>query len=156
MEPPHSYLDKVHCVSLPYCLRLVITMLQLGGLMSSVLHVFMVALNHYTSIVYPLQHKRFVSGSMRRRVLCALWIVPSVLFIALSCAIPSQAFWSRNCHRVDFIAYVSYRAAVFAIIFLPMVLTLILYLRIVLLLIRQSHRSAFLTQNQPERQNRKG
>ena len=130
-------------------------MLQMGFLMSSVLHVFFVALNHFCGIMYPLKHKRLVSGTVRKRVLYSLWIVPPVLFIVFCSVIPNQAFQSPHCLQLKFTQYVNYRAAVFIIIFLPMVLTFVLYLRIAVLLTSQKHRNEMLTQNQSERNHTK-
>ncbi|XP_071540301.1 uncharacterized protein [Panulirus ornatus] len=127
----NSYLPAVHGISLSNCIKLSIEAVRMGSILVQILHLLVVALNHYMGTLRPLHYAAIMTTLTLKVILVGLWIIPMVgMFVAFSC-IPGQGFQSPDCNNNYFyIKGVTFRIVWTALFFGPTVLISMIYCHI--------------------------
>ncbi|KAK3854831.1 hypothetical protein Pcinc_038705 [Petrolisthes cinctipes] len=108
----HMYLPSVWEYHVSGCLQLCLEVVRLASILLQVLHLLLVALNHYVGILRPLHYAVLATPSTLKYLLLSLWFIPcrwricfldavAVMFVVFG-AVPGQGFQSDNCSNNQF------------------------------------------------------
>ncbi|XP_071540154.1 uncharacterized protein [Panulirus ornatus] len=150
----NMYLPTVQGMfSIPICVRLSLEVLRLGSILLQILHLLVVALNHYIGIIRPLHYAAIVTSTTLKAILAVLWLSPLVgMFVAFS-SIPGQGFQSFGCRTNYFYECgVTFRLVWTSIFFGPTLVIIVVYCHIFHLL---NNRSLYLVSTEQQTQLRK-
>ena len=134
-----SWLPVVAKVRLwkPVCVGLGYEGLRMGAMLTSVLHLLALALNHYAGILRPLHYPAQMTPELSAWMIGALWLLPTAAFFLFFSAVPGQAFLSHECRNVAFFGRINFRLVVFAFIVLPLFLMSFIYIHIFCVILRR-------------------
>lgn len=110
-----------------YCTILVLEGFRLGGVIVSILHLLMLAVNHYLGIIRPLH---YASTMTKRNALLSIffmWILPLIFIFAYFASVPGEGFQSEGCNIMNFLFLKKFRLMIGSLIFAPLFLMLIMY-----------------------------
>ncbi|XP_037780916.1 adenosine receptor A1-like [Penaeus monodon] len=135
------------------CVQLTIFTVKMAMILVQVLHLLVVAMNHYIGIRRPLHYATIVTPRFLKKVLAGLWVSPiAVMFAALS-VVPGQGYQSPSCANNDFIENgITFRIVWICIFFGPTLLIILAYCHIFFLL---KNRSLYLVSAEQRSQLRK-
>lgn len=128
----NSYLPIVHGITLgrwSVCYFLVFELVRLAGMVTSNMHLFALALNHWFSIASPLRYKTAVTTGWCRTVMFLLWLLPLFVMVIAAVCVPGQgfrgggAFWCN----IDFYFRFPFRLVIFLQFIIPLVTMLAIY-----------------------------
>nr|XP_053653954.1 uncharacterized protein LOC128703353 [Cherax quadricarinatus] len=138
----NSYLPAVHEIHLSNCLKLSIEAVRMGSILVQILHLLVVALNHYIGTLRPLHYAATMTPFMLKIILLALWVIPMAGMFVTFCSIPGQGFQSESCNNNYFyIKGITFRILWSTLFFGPTVLIAMVYCHIFHLL---KHRAIYL------------
>ncbi|KAK8740241.1 hypothetical protein OTU49_003121, partial [Cherax quadricarinatus] len=138
----NMYLPMVQKVHIPECIKLSLEVLRLCGILIQILHLLVVALNHYIGIIRPLHYAATFTPTTLKVILCTLWLTPIVgMFVAFS-SVTNEGFQATNCSNVTFYTHgLPFRIVWTCIFFGPTLVIIIVYCHIFYLL---NNRSLYL------------
>ncbi|XP_047469408.1 glucose-dependent insulinotropic receptor-like [Penaeus chinensis] len=161
----NSYLPSVHNISTGMCVRLTLEAVRMGSILVQILHLLVVALNHYIGTLRPLHYAATMTPSILKVILVALWIIPRdqirlnvislrmVGMIVAFASIPGQGYQSEGCQYNHFyISGITFRIVWTALFFGPTLLIIIVYCHIFHLL---KHRGPHLVSAEQRNQLRR-
>uniref|UniRef100_A0A915JUU7 G-protein coupled receptors family 1 profile domain-containing protein n=1 Tax=Romanomermis culicivorax TaxID=13658 RepID=A0A915JUU7_ROMCU len=143
----NSYLYFVFGIETNACVALTSEAARMGGFFAGLLHLVVLAVNHFVSIRYPFLYPHLLSPSRVKKLIRLMWILPVSCFLLLFSSIPGQAFLSPGgkCQRLAFAYKLEYRVIVTSFILLLMSITVILYIFIYVTLHHVEQRSNSLS-----------
>ncbi|XP_069189283.1 melanocortin receptor 4-like [Procambarus clarkii] len=149
----NSYLPTVHNIRLGNCVMLSIEAVRMGSILVQILHLLVVALNHYIGTLRPLHYAATMTPFMLKIILIGLWVIPMVGMFVAFCSIPGQGFKSEACNNNYFyINGITFRIVWSALFFGPTVLIIMVYCHIFHLL---KHRGLYLVSAEQRNQLRR-
>lgn len=125
------------------CLGLAYEGLRMGAMITSVLHLLLLALNHYAGIARPLHYQSTVTPELAVISICIVWTIPPLTFLLFFSAVPNQGFLSKECSQVAFFTEFKFRAVVSSTIFVPLLAMLVIYVRIFMLIAQTRRRRRY-------------
>ncbi|XP_037780774.1 alpha-2Da adrenergic receptor-like [Penaeus monodon] len=149
----NSYLPSVHNISTGMCVGLTLEAVRMGSILVQILHLLVVALNHYIGTLRPLHYAATMTPSILKVILVALWIIPMVGMVVGFASIPGQGYQSEGCQNNHFyISGITFRIVWTALFFGPTLLIIIVYCHIFHLL---KHRGPHLVSAEQRNQLRR-
>lgn len=142
----NSLLPSMNIMKANPCVTLTLEVFRLGGMITSVLHLLGLAINHYIGILRPFQYSRVVTVQNVWKVVAAAWLFPIIMNIVYFASVPGEGYQSSNC-TTDFMYDMHFRAFTGAVFFLPLIIMIFIYMHIVLIInspdfaLTQYHRS---------------
>lgn len=115
------------------CVSYAMEAFRLGGMLTSVLHLLTMSLNHYAATAFPVSYRIWSSKSWITWLMILLWVTPPVGFLLVFLAFNDETFYARHCNA-QFLDKTGFRLAVFSLIFVPLGLMTIVYVKIAFLL----------------------
>ena len=112
------------------CYMHVVEALRLGAIITSVLHLLTLAINHLIATVSPHKHKRSWLNRCTGRVIMLLWLVPPGGFLLVFAALHDQTFTHPQC-QAWLVTRNAFRATILVLIAVPLFVTGLVYVRIV-------------------------
>ncbi|XP_047469578.1 adenosine receptor A1-like [Penaeus chinensis] len=135
------------------CVQLTIFTVKMAMILVQVLHLLVVAMNHYIGIRRPLHYATIVTPRFLKKVLAGLWVSPLAVMFAAFSAVPGQGYQSPSCANNDFIENgITFRIVWICIFFGPTLLIILAYCHIFFLL---KNRSLYLVSAEQRSQLRK-
>lgn len=126
----NSYLPQVQHVTVSPCFVLILEAFRLGACMTSVLHLLLLAVNHYLAIASPTSHNRLLTKRIAKLLVTIVYILPPALFLVIFGAFGSakeEAFHSQSCAKTHFYQGMSFRLTTFCLLYGPFVIIAGLY-----------------------------
>uniref|UniRef100_A0A914X862 G-protein coupled receptors family 1 profile domain-containing protein n=1 Tax=Plectus sambesii TaxID=2011161 RepID=A0A914X862_9BILA len=112
------------------CYMHVVEALRLGAIMTSVLHLLTLAINHLLATVNPHKHKRSWLNRRTGSVIALLWLLPPGGFLLVFAILREQTFMHPRC-EAWLVTTNAFRASMLVLIAVPLLLTGVVYIRIV-------------------------
>ncbi|XP_069188975.1 uncharacterized protein [Procambarus clarkii] len=138
----NMYLPMVKKVEVPECLKLSLEVMRLCSILIQILHLLVVALNHYIGIIRPLHYAATFTPTTLKAILAILWLTPLVGMFVVFSSVSQEGFQSTGCSRVTFYTQgLTFRVVWTCIFFGPTVVIIIVYCHIFHLL---NNRSLYL------------
>ncbi|CAL4204579.1 unnamed protein product, partial [Meganyctiphanes norvegica] len=127
----NSYLPVVHGHLISTCLKLTVEGLRMGSVLAQVLHLLVIALNHYLGTLRPLHYNSIMTPAKLKILIALLWTLPfSGLYISFG-SVPGQGYQSPHCSNCHFyINGITFRIVWAVLIFLPMIVIALVYAHI--------------------------
>lgn len=125
----NSYIPVVHNVALgPWtaCYFLIFELLRLAGLITSVLHLLTLAINHWLSIVAPLKYKTLMTMGVYKMTTVILWTAPLLAMFGYGFSLPREGFRSRFCAYTFYYRF-RFRFVLFLQFAVPLIIMLLIY-----------------------------
>uniref|UniRef100_A0A914WYU9 G-protein coupled receptors family 1 profile domain-containing protein n=1 Tax=Plectus sambesii TaxID=2011161 RepID=A0A914WYU9_9BILA len=148
---PHVLGIKVHQAP---CQDLMMEAVRCGALITSVLHLFALASNHYIGIVRPLHYKNMMTPEVTYAIICFIWFLPTVSLIIFFGLKSNDGFINIKCNRTNFYFDFSFRLVIGSIFIIPLILMFFIYAHIGVLLIRR-RQNPYLSAHMPAKQLRR-
>ncbi|GAB6022507.1 hypothetical protein CHUAL_006614 [Chamberlinius hualienensis] len=120
------------------CFVLILEGFRTGGLIVSVLHLLLLAVNHYIGIIRPLHYASTMTKRKALLNIALMWILPIVFFFIYFASIKDQGFWSRHCEGTRFIVEREFRYITGGLFFIPLILMFFMYVHIFIIVIRHN------------------
>ncbi|ROT85212.1 putative G-protein coupled octopamine receptor [Penaeus vannamei] len=98
----NMYLPSVYNISTGMCVRLTLEAVKMGSILVQILHLLVVALNHYIGTLRPLHYAATMTPSTLKVILVALWVIPMVGMVVAFASIPGQGYQSPGCEYNHF------------------------------------------------------
>lgn len=131
------------------CLGLTLEGFRLSGMITSVLHLFGLAVNHYIGILKPLHYASIMTRRNVWIVISVTWVLPMLMNFTFFIAVPEQGYRSAECSNITFILLGStFRVYIGIVFFFPLAAMIFIYAHIVVIInspdyaLTQYHRSA--------------
>ena len=121
--------ETIHCHGLPYLHRNIHWVLQVFPIILSRLHLVLIAVDRYLSIVHPTFHRNYVTHRMCKMALGVIWIV-------CACAALMPVIGVGNIHGVNTMAYSVGISIAFHVV--PDLFMIYLYVRMIRKVIRHN------------------
>nr|XP_027211255.1 adenosine receptor A1-like [Penaeus vannamei] len=135
------------------CIQLTIFTVKMAMILVQVLHLLVVAMNHYIGIRRPLHYATIVTPRFLKKVLAGLWVSPLAGMFAAFSAVPGQGYQSPSCANNEFIETgITFRIVWICIFFGPTLLIILAYCHIFFLL---KNRSLYLVSAEQRSQLRR-
>lgn len=140
----NSYLPYVLLVPKSHrqdCASYAMEAFRLGGMVTSVLHLLTMSLNHYAATALPVQYRIWSAKNWITWLMLFLWLIPPGAFLLVFVAYSDETFNAQYCNP-QFLEKIGFRLAVFTLIFVPLGLMTVVYVKIAFLLSilqRQTH-----------------
>uniref|UniRef100_A0A914V480 G-protein coupled receptors family 1 profile domain-containing protein n=1 Tax=Plectus sambesii TaxID=2011161 RepID=A0A914V480_9BILA len=122
------------------CAMLSLETVRLSGMLTSDLHLFALAINHYLGITTPLKYKVIVTTRRLRIAIAVMWILPLLVLFGWFCVIPGEGFLVPTCPH-QFYFRLPFRLTVFIVFVVPLIATLSIYMIILKYLFQAKARS---------------
>ncbi|XP_069985472.1 glucose-dependent insulinotropic receptor-like [Penaeus vannamei] len=146
----NMYLPSVYNISTGMCVRLTLEAVKMGSILVQILHLLVVALNHYIGTLRPLHYAATMTPSTLKVILVALWVIPMVGMVVAFASIPGQGYQSPGCEYNHFyLSGITFRIVWTALFFGPTLLIIIVYCHIFHLL---KHRGPHLISAEQRKQ----
>lgn len=116
------------------CFRTCLEAFRIGGMLTSVLHLLALSLNHYASIADPLKHKLMMTSLRTKLITVVMWISPTATLLICFGSVPGQLFQSEYCRVNRFYFESIFRATIFIFFYAPMLTMLVVYGKILTIL----------------------
>ncbi|XP_035233466.1 adrenocorticotropic hormone receptor-like [Stegodyphus dumicola] len=126
----NSLLPIVYGVDLgPFSLCFILSLeaFRLGGLVVAVLHLLVLAMNHYIGILRPLHYAHIVTRETTMLAIVITWVFPVVFFLVYFSSVPNDGFQSEYCASYNFLLYSPFRVTTSVMFFCPLLLMSIMY-----------------------------
>lgn len=130
------------------CMVLVLECARVGAMITSVLHLLGLAINHYVGIVRPLHYQTIMT---RCNTLCAIaimWITPLAFNFIYFSSVPNEGFQLSNCAKYDFLLTIKFRTVIACQFFIPLFIMIFIYGHIYAIV--KQHQSDVLKYQQTE------
>lgn len=130
------------------CLVLTTEGFRVGGMISSVLHLLGLAINHYIGIANPLHYQSIVTRRVTLWTIALTWILPLAFNMIYFSLVKDEGYQRPTCDSFIFLLSRTYRIIIASMFFLPLVAMVIIYVHI--LVIIRHHRKGVLESTQTE------
>ncbi|KHN88916.1 Adenosine receptor A2a [Toxocara canis] len=117
------------------CFAAVLEVFRIGGMLTSDLHLFALAINQFVGITWPLKYKMLVTTKRIRAMIVMLWLAPVFFTFAWFVAFENDGFRHPKCHH-RFYLRMPFRLTVFIIFMVPLIATLSIHARILFTLFK--------------------
>ncbi|VDP03460.1 unnamed protein product [Soboliphyme baturini] len=137
-----SYLPYVWHISISnsLCFGLAYEAIRMGAMITSVLHLMLLAVSHYLSIMHPLRYRSLLTPEISLLCIVLSWLMPTACFLLFFSMVPGQAFLSSECSEITFFCMLTFRAIVATLICAPLALCILIYMRIFYVALRSQRR----------------
>lgn len=88
----NSYSSAVWNFQFPDCFTLVLEAFRLGAIVTTVMHLTFLAINHYLGIVRPLHYPNIMTRELTKGLLVVLWVLPPIYFLIYFSCITDDGF----------------------------------------------------------------
>ncbi|CAI5449713.1 unnamed protein product [Caenorhabditis angaria] len=123
----NSYLPVVHQIKAGGpCFEAVLEMVRIGGMLTSDMHLFALAINQFLGTMYPLKYKIMVTTRRIRALILCLWFVPQFFVFFWFVLDENDGLRNENC-RFNTYNHFKFRITVFLIFMIPLISTLVIY-----------------------------
>lgn len=130
------------------CLILALEGFRVGAMITSVLHLLGLAINHYIGIVKPLHYQSIMTRFNTCLTIALTWLLPLVFCMVYFSVIKDEGFQSENCAKFEFLLVRKFRYIVASLFFLPLLVMVFIYAHILVIIRR--HRRGVLQYQQTE------
>ncbi len=109
----------------------------MAAMLTSIYHLFILAMNNYVGIVRPLHYSITVTPERTVVLIVILWILPLFILFLFFGIVPNQAFQSPKCSNLGFFVGFNFRLVVLGVFVLPLTLMSFMYAHILLVIIKR-------------------
>uniref|UniRef100_A0A915AC18 G-protein coupled receptors family 1 profile domain-containing protein n=1 Tax=Parascaris univalens TaxID=6257 RepID=A0A915AC18_PARUN len=118
------------------CFAAVLEVFRIGGMLTSDLHLFALAINHFVGIAWPLKYKVLMTTKRIRIAVVILWLAPVLFILSWFLAFENDGLRHPKC-RHQFYLRLPFRLTVFIMFMIPLLATLSIY-AIILITLRKA------------------
>ncbi|KAK0399099.1 hypothetical protein QR680_002899 [Steinernema hermaphroditum] len=108
------------------CVSAVLEIFRIGGMLTSDLHIFALAMNQFIGIMWPLKYKMMITTRRIRLLIFLLWIVPVLFLFAWFVALENDGLRHPKCVFM-FYSKLPFRLTIFLFFIIPLLATYALY-----------------------------
>uniref|UniRef100_T1IW61 G-protein coupled receptors family 1 profile domain-containing protein n=1 Tax=Strigamia maritima TaxID=126957 RepID=T1IW61_STRMM len=137
---------KIHLGLYYQCGALTLEALRMAGMVSSVLHLLALAINHYIGILRPLHYASTMTRRTTMLCIVIMWTVPLLFYFIYFSSLTASAYQSIYCTNFNFFGEFPFRIVTSVLFFVPLLLMAIVYAHI-FVLVRQHQKGILQNQN---------
>ncbi|XP_067203754.1 trace amine-associated receptor 4-like isoform X2 [Linepithema humile] len=112
------------------CFLLALEAVRLGGVIITVFHLMVLAINHYLGILKPLHYLSIMTHRNITILLVLLWVLPISFFVLYFSLIEDDGFQSEECKKNMFLVHRQFRILFSSLFFGPFVVMTCIYIHI--------------------------
>lgn len=120
------------------CVLLTVEGFRSAGLIVSVLHLLLLAVNHYIGIIRPLHYASTMTKRNAMVSIALMWLVSLAFVFIYIGSVPGEGFQSPNCAVLLFFIRRKFRITVSCLFFVPLALMFVMYAHIFVIVLQHN------------------